>query len=150
MPDFVAVGGFGLKGPTTWIFEPKQSVPAAQPIFAFHDSLLAPCTPATSTINPLDVALRTKRALAGLVLLSGTHIAADEWAPLLEGRKGLRVFQSHGQADAILPFSISSDLKDTLKKAGFEVTWVPFHGGHGIPPEVLAALSNFLRQSLHS
>ena len=47
----------------------------------------------------LDVALRApSRALAGVVLLSGTMIAEQEWTPLLPGRKGLPVFQSHGRS----------------------------------------------------
>ena len=52
----------------------------------------------------LDVALHTERALAGLVVLSGTLIASNEWLPLMAARKDLPVFQSHGTSDPILPF----------------------------------------------
>ena len=98
----------------------------------------------------LDVALRSDVALAGLVLLSGTHIASEEWASFLEsgGRKGLPVFQSHGYDDPLLPFSTSSDLKDVLVSSGMPVDWLPFRGGHAIPPPVLAGLGAFLTRVL--
>src|SRR5690349_11142424 len=52
-----------------------------------------------------DVALHTKRPIAGLVLMSGTLTAAPEWRPLVSARRGLRVFQSHGTQDPLLPFA---------------------------------------------
>lgn len=96
----------------------------------------------------LDVAIRSKRALAGLVLMSGTHIAAREWAPHLELRRGLPVFMSHGRGDELLPFSVAEGLRDTLVAHGLRVEWVPFHGGHGIPSNVTDGLSAFLRRVL--
>jgi phospholipase/carboxylesterase len=96
----------------------------------------------------LDVALRTAHPLAGLVLLSGTHIAADEWAPRFESRRGLPVFMSHGQDDPILRFSIAEGLRDTLAANGLPVEWVAFRGGHGIHPAVLSKLGAFLARVL--
>lgn len=96
----------------------------------------------------LDVALRGTRPLAGLVLLSGTHIAANEWAPLYAQRKGLQVFQSHGHEDPVLPFAVSDALRSTMEHAGIPVEWVPFRGGHGIPPLVLSRLGAFLTRAL--
>jgi phospholipase/carboxylesterase len=99
-------------------------------------------------ILSLDTALRSTRALAGLVLLSGTHVAADEWAPRFEARRGLPVFMSHGQSDDILPFAVSDALGVTLGNKGLPVDWVQFRGGHGIPPEVDDGVSTFLRRVL--
>jgi phospholipase/carboxylesterase len=96
----------------------------------------------------IDVALRTPHPLAGLVVLSGTHIAADEWAPRLEARRGLPVFMSHGRDDELLPFAVAEGLRDTFVRAGLEVEWVPFRGGHGIPPGVLEGLGGFLQRVL--
>ena len=87
-------------------------------------------------------------ALAGLVVLSGTHIAANEWAPKLAARKGLPVFMSHGREDPLLPFAISEELRDTLDAAGMPVEWVPFRGGHAIPPGVTTGLGAFLTRVL--
>jgi phospholipase/carboxylesterase len=94
----------------------------------------------------LDVALHDERALAGLVLLSGTLIAHEEWRSLLPGRKGLPVFQSHGKDDLILSFPLALRLSEILTAAGLSVAFHPFPGGHGIPPSVLAALEAWLQQ----
>lgn len=93
----------------------------------------------------LDVALRGDRELAGLVLLSGTLLAEREWKPLMPKRAGLRVFQSHGTEDPILPYAIAERLRDELTKSGLDVTFEKFRGGHAIPPSVLRALSGWLR-----
>lgn len=93
----------------------------------------------------LDVALRAATAPAALLLLSSTLISADEWRPLMAGRKGLRVLQSHGQQDPILPFEVAEVLRDELTAAGLAVKFMPFRGGHGIAPEVLDAAGPFVR-----
>lgn len=95
-----------------------------------------------------DVALHTTRPLAGVILLSGTLLAADEWTSLMPKRKGLKVFQSHGSADPLLPFSLAEQLRDILIQAGLSVEWVGFRGGHEIPGIVLDKISGFLRTIL--
>ncbi len=95
-----------------------------------------------------DVALRTGKPFAGLVLLSGTLLAQDEWTPLLLKRKGLRVFQSHGSADPLLPSFMAEQLRDLLTQGGLSVEWVGFRGGHEIPSVVLDKLGAFLRTVL--
>ncbi|HKA89563.1 MAG TPA: hypothetical protein VKE22_17980 [Haliangiales bacterium] len=95
-----------------------------------------------------DLAARTDIPLAGLVLLSGTLVAAKEWAPLLPRRGGLKVFQSHGTADPLLSYQGATRLRDLLAGAGLEVRFVPFPGGHEIPRQVLALLGQFLQETL--
>ncbi len=95
-----------------------------------------------------DVALRTDRVLAGLILLSGTLIAQQEWVPLMPKRKGLRVLQSHGHGDPLLPFILAERLRDLLTQAGWSVEWLPFRGGHEIPPSVIRKTSSFLHEVL--
>jgi phospholipase/carboxylesterase len=96
----------------------------------------------------LDVALWSPLPLAGLVLMSGTHIAAGEWAERLETRRGLPVLMSHGHDDELLPFAVAEGLRDTLIAAGMPVEWIPFRGGHGIHPHVLTRLGEFLARVL--
>jgi phospholipase/carboxylesterase len=91
-----------------------------------------------------DVALRTTRPLAGLVPLSGTVIARSEWQSLAPGRKGLRVLQSHGRQDPILPYKGGVALRELLTQGGLEVEWHEFSGGHGIPDAVVRRLGPFL------
>lgn len=92
----------------------------------------------------LDVALHRDTRLAGVVMMSGTLIAASEWEPRMQKLAGLPVFQSHGRADALLPFVVAESLRDKLKAAGALVEWHQFVGGHEIPAGVLAELGRFL------
>ena len=95
-----------------------------------------------------DAMLRTTQPYAGLVQLSGTLLAAQEWVPLLQARKGLPVFQSHGIQDEILPYVGAERLRDALSQSGLAVEWHRFRGGHEIPEPVLQRLSVFLRKVL--
>jgi len=101
----------------------------------------------------LDVSLRRKTSLAGVAILSGSMIAEAEWraclaiAPTPE-RPATPVFQSHGNADPLLPFAVSEALRDALRAAGRDVTWCPFRGGHEIPPPVLEGLGQFVSRVL--
>jgi phospholipase/carboxylesterase len=96
----------------------------------------------------VDVALRSDRALAGVVVMSGALVAEPEWTPLAPKRAGLPVLQSHGQRDPILPFLAGERLRDLLKGAGLLHTWVPFGGEHAIPPPVIDAVGAFLEKNL--
>lgn len=91
-----------------------------------------------------DVMLRTDRPYAGLVQMSGTLLAAQEWTPLLQKRKGLPVFQSHGTQDELLPYVGAERLRDALREAGLAVEWHSFRGGHEISESILHRLSVFL------
>ena len=93
-----------------------------------------------------DLALRSDHPFAGLILLSGTIIAQDEWLPLLPSRKGLPVFQSHGTDDPILACEVARQLRDALQAGGLNVEWHEFRGGHEIPLPVLERLGPFIRR----
>ena len=97
-----------------------------------------------------DVALRDSRPFAGLVLLSSTLLCVGEWQPLMAARKGLPVFQTHGQYDAILPHELALEQRDLLQAAGLPVTWISFPGGHELPSVVLDGLSRFIGERLVS
>ncbi len=92
-----------------------------------------------------DTVFRTNRPFAGLILLSGTLIAKNEWMPLMPNRKGLPVFQSHGTDDPLLPCGTAKDLRDTMTSHGIPVEWHEFRGGHEIPFAVLERLGPFLQ-----
>jgi phospholipase/carboxylesterase len=87
--------------------------------------------------------------LAALVLLSVTPVDEASWRRAAARRRGLRVFISHGRADATLPFAAAERLARELSAAGLAVTWVPFDGGHAVPTEVVTALNAFLAPILH-
>lgn len=91
-----------------------------------------------------DTVLRTARPFGALAILSGTIISHPEWQPLLAARHGLRVLQSHGRADPVLPFAVAEQLRSELSGAGLNVEFVPFNGGHGIGGSVLDALGTLI------
>ncbi len=91
-----------------------------------------------------DTVVRSSRAFAGLIILSGSIIAKQEWEERWPSRKGLPVFQSHGTDDPLLPHETATQLKDSLLRHGLPVTWHEFRGGHEIPLSVLDRLGPFL------
>ena len=93
----------------------------------------------------VDVALHRDTPPAGLILMSGTLIAASEWQPRMASLAGVPVMQSHGRQDAILPFGVAEVLRDKLIAAGAIVDWRPFSGGHEIPGQVIDAAAALLR-----
>ena len=96
-----------------------------------------------------DLVLHTEIPFAGLVLLSGTLIAKQEWLARLPNRQGLPVFQSHGTDDPILSFSMAQQLREHIQTAGLPVSWVEFRGGHEIPIQVLQGLGAFLQSGFY-
>ena len=95
-----------------------------------------------------DLMLRTTQPYAGLIQLSGTLLATQEWTPLLQKRKGLPVFQSHGMQDELLPYVGAERLRDTLTHAGLSVEWHSFRGGHEIPRSILQRLGPFITKAV--
>jgi len=93
-----------------------------------------------------DVVLRSERPPARLVVMSGAPVSEPEWRSLAEKRSGLRVLQSHGRLDPVLPFSGGEYLRDLLQSGGLHVEWIPFGGGHGIPDGVLERLGPFVAE----
>lgn len=95
-----------------------------------------------------DLALRADQAPAALVILSGILLAEGEWRARAPRRKGLRVLQSHGRSDPILPFSDAEALRDLLVQAGLEVEFIPFDGPHTIAWQALDRLGALLESLL--
>lgn len=91
-----------------------------------------------------DVTLRLDEAPAALALLSGTLLCRDEWTRLAARRRGLKVLQSHGTQDPILPYAAALELKKVLVEAGLSLDFVSFHGGHGIDGEVVEKLADLV------
>jgi phospholipase/carboxylesterase len=93
----------------------------------------------------LDVALAAAPAVDRVFALSGV-LLVDSLAAL-KAPRSVRppVFMSHGRQDPVLPFVGGQRAKELLERHGYQVTFHPFAGGHGIPPEVVEALRAFLR-----
>lgn len=91
-----------------------------------------------------DLVMRTAFPFAGLVQLSGSLLAKQDWRSSIAKRTGLPVFQSHGTLDPILPYVMAERLRDELIAAGLTVQWHSFRGGHEIPEPVLSRLHGFI------
>jgi phospholipase/carboxylesterase len=93
-----------------------------------------------------DIAFRTDEPMQALVLLSGTFVDETTWLRGMPRRKSLPVFISHGTQDEVLKFQVATRLAESMSRAGLDVTWMPFEGGHEMPAEVVTALNGFLLQ----
>lgn len=95
-----------------------------------------------------DVTLRLPEFPAALIVWSGTLLNETEWREHAASRAGLKVLQSHGRQDMILPFQAAEWLRDLLSAAGLEVDFLPFPGGHTIPYPALQRTAKLLREAL--
>lgn len=95
-----------------------------------------------------EIAFQTDQDLTGLILLSGTTVNEEEWAERFAGRRALPILIAHGRQDAVLPFAIMDRFQQRLKAFGMDVTWVPFDGGHEIPPVVVNEVNTFVNRVL--
>jgi phospholipase/carboxylesterase len=91
-----------------------------------------------------DIAFRTDEPLHALILLSGTFVDEASWTQAMPARRGLPVFIAHGRQDDVLRFDTAARLAEAMRRAGLQVTWVPFDGGHEIPASVVTELNHFL------
>jgi phospholipase/carboxylesterase len=93
----------------------------------------------------MDVGLAASPPVDSIVVLSGRVVAEDVWRQhLARAKVKTPVFVSHGRADAILSFASGERVKTLLEEHQFPVTWLPFEGGHAIPPPVVQAMSTFI------
>jgi phospholipase/carboxylesterase len=95
-----------------------------------------------------DVALSMDAPPAALCIWSGTLLCEDTWRGLAENRGPLRVFQSHGRTDPILPYAAAEWLRDLLDESGLEVDFLAFPGVHTIPMEAVEKMGSLLEDAL--
>jgi phospholipase/carboxylesterase len=91
-----------------------------------------------------EIAFQTDQPLAGLVLLGGTTVNETAWEERFPERRELPIFIAHGRHDGVLPFAIAERFAQKLAAAGFDVTWLPYDGGHHLTPVVINELNAFL------
>lgn len=84
-----------------------------------------------------DVALHYSEPLGGLIIWSGALINEPVWQQFAMQQKQLRVVQTHGRIDPILPIEGAESLRELLEKAGHRVAYHEFNGPHTIPMEGL-------------
>jgi phospholipase/carboxylesterase len=97
-----------------------------------------------------DVALRMPEAPSALCIWSGTLLCQDTWQELAQQRGALRVFQSHGRSDPLLPFAAAQWLRDLLVESGLDVDFLEFSGEHTIPMAAVEKVAVLLDETLAS
>ena len=93
-----------------------------------------------------DVALRLPEPPAALCIWSGTLLCEAVWRAQAEARGTLRIFQSHGRTDPILPYAAAEWLRDLLTESGLEVEFLEFPGVHTIPAEAVERTAAILQE----
>ncbi len=94
-----------------------------------------------------DVFLNHAEPLGGLIIWSGTLINRQNWRERMKLRSGLRVVQSHGRLDPILPFQGAIHLRDLFVEHAHQVDFHPFQGYHSIPQSAVSAAARFIAAS---
>jgi phospholipase/carboxylesterase len=94
----------------------------------------------------VDAALEWEARPAGLIVMSGGPVDEARWIRRLRERAPEIVFVSHGRRDPLLAFGAAERVRDRFERAGSDVTFVPFDGGHTIPRAVVAELTATLRR----
>lgn len=93
----------------------------------------------------VELLLETGIKPKGAVLLSTTLVNEDRWVSLMQNKKGLKYYQSHGMQDPILPVQLAEELHQHLEQNGWDGFLQVFQGGHEIPHKVIADIGSFLR-----
>ena len=92
-----------------------------------------------------DVAIRADQTLGGLVVWSGTLLCESEWREMVPNHKTLRVLQTHGEHDMVLPYVAAEWLRDMWSDFDIDVEFISFPGVHTIPREGLIGLIRMLQ-----
>lgn len=95
-----------------------------------------------------NTALKSKDLVGGLAMLSGALYEPREWPKLAAYKPTLRVFQSHGTEDNILPYRQGQLLSEMFRKSGCRHRFVEFSGGHTIPGEAILGMKRLLEEVL--
>jgi phospholipase/carboxylesterase len=82
------------------------------------------------------------KQLGGLIVLSGSTM--PHWPANLDVRTNVLI--THGQTDRVLAITQAEQLQQRLIASGSDVEFVPFPGGHAIPPIVQSATADFIHR----
>jgi phospholipase/carboxylesterase len=93
----------------------------------------------------LDVALHLKEPVGGLAFLSGKPLDPAAYADSLDRLDDVPVLIAHGRYDPLASFSAVDRMRRAMKRAGIDVVWVPYDGGHDISQSAQWQLRKFIR-----
>ncbi|HKK04647.1 MAG TPA: dienelactone hydrolase family protein [Gammaproteobacteria bacterium] len=96
----------------------------------------------------LHVGLRRREPLAGVLALSTYLPLAERLANEAAPDRSVPIFMAHGTDDPIVPIALGRDSRDRLTHEGYAVQWHEYPMGHGVCPEEVGDIGNWLRQRL--
>ena len=96
-------------------------------------------------ITSLSLVLEQPATFAWVAAHHG-YLAASHADRSPDGIEGKPVFVAAGAADQIIPASRSEAAAEGMREAGADVTFGTFEGGHGIGPDELDAVQEFVEQ----
>ncbi|MDR6723085.1 phospholipase/carboxylesterase [Paenibacillus amylolyticus] len=96
-------------------------------------------------IMAMTLALVMGDAIKGIVAMSGylPHFVKNEYT--LQPNPALSAFVSHGDQDHLFPLQLGEDNANFFRQYTEHVTYVPYHGGHHVTPELYQQFQHFLR-----
>jgi len=97
-----------------------------------------------------DLALSATASPAALGIFSGGLVFEERWRAQLPSRKGLKVLQSHGTQDNLLPIALGYQLRDALQIGGLDVEFLEFNGDHTIPEAALVKFGALIKNAAGS
>jgi phospholipase/carboxylesterase len=83
-----------------------------------------------------------------IIALSGFIPDVDDWRAELDDRSGLPVYIHHGRRDPVIEVGFGRRAAEELENAGLDVTYVESDAGHGLPPELIPGLRDFVNRAL--
>lgn len=93
----------------------------------------------------LGLATQYRPALGGLMVLS-SYVALPDRLPA--AAEPLPLFMAHGTQDSIIPFNIGVGSREILIQRGYRPQWREYSMPHGVCPEEVADIGNWLRTTL--
>ena len=99
-------------------------------------------------VMALEVGLRSPRAFAGLVAMSGFLYAPETFGPLLRAGHDRRVLLIHGTYDEVMTVDGARLARDVLEAAGLEPEYHELPIGHQVTLDSLAIVRGFLERVL--
>lgn len=80
----------------------------------------------------------------GMLQLSSTLICQDMWKQGFKESKNLKILQSHGRFDPVLPYASAIQLKELFEQAKLDIEFIDFPGGHEIPYSLCENIKQFI------
>ncbi len=119
--------------------EAEQNISAARTVVAGFSQ---------GGVIALQCGLQMLTELAGVIGLSCYLPNGEQLSEAAAPVRRLPAFIAHGQHDPMVPFALGKQAAEQLAQHHFEVTWREYPVAHGVHPDEISALDQWLYQHL--